>query len=210
LPSGACRFGSTTSVHHPPLQGNPTSHHNTIIQPLLIFYRYDTASRPTMTMRFRNKLKNAGRQSGKYLRTAAWQTCKCLLWTVFSPCVCCMILLLPNQSDASRRIRRIEPVKPIMPWPRRRALSITSTDLSKEQTTHAQTQSGFMAKLPLELRRMIYKETFKEDYVHLSLSQGRLDARRCSVFCCTCYISSFREEKTLDMALPLLKTCRRM
>lgn len=199
--SGAFRYGSTTSALPTLL--------NTI-RPLLAPHRYSTVSRATMPDHFRRKLKNLGRRTGKYLQTAAWQTCSCLLWIVCSPCVCCMILLLPNQSRASRHVGRIEPVKPMVPWPRRRALSITSKELRKEQTTCHQAQSAFMTRLPLELRRMIYKEALRDDPIHLMLLQGKLKARRCGVSCCTCCTRHFRDDSIVHVALPLLRTCRRM
>ncbi|RMZ70413.1 hypothetical protein GMOD_00000502 [Pyrenophora seminiperda CCB06] len=89
-----------------------------------------------------------------------------------------MVILIPCEGNA-RRLDREKPT-PVVPWPRRRALSITSTGLSEGQTTHPQAQSAFMTKLPLELRRMIYERALKQDTIHLSLLQGQLEARRYS------------------------------
>lgn len=160
--------------------------------------------------RFRSQLKKIGNKTGHCLRTAAWQTCKCLIWTVCSPCICCIVLVLPNRSVIRESRVAMEPPKPMLPSPRRRALTLPSTDFQERQTTLDQTKSAFMTKLPLEIRRMIYGMALGEESIHLSLEDGNLKARRCSVTTCICYLRPHGLDYKLQLALPLLRTCRRM
>lgn len=159
--------------------------------------------------RFRNHAKRIGNKAGRFLQAAAWQTCKCVFWTVCSPCLCCIVLVLPNRTRRTPRVH-IEAPKPMLPCPRRRALSIQSMRLQHYQKTLPQDRSPFMTKLPLEIRRMIYEKALGEVPIHLALADGKLNARRCSIGSCACYLQPLATKHTLCLALPLLRTCRRM
>jgi hypothetical protein len=161
-----------------------------------------------MPNHFRSKLKDAGRQTGNCLRKATWQISKCIMWTVCSPCICCVLLFLPHRHGRTRpALFDIEP--PMMPIPRRRALSI-SGDLQNGQLTVAQPRSAFINKLPLEIRRMIYEKALGEQSIHTSVSDGKLLARRCALRNCTCYVRPCPPGQKLGLGLPLLRTCRQM
>lgn len=162
----------------------------------------------TMPNRFRARLKDVSNQTGICLRKAMWQTSKCILWTVCSPCICCLLLFLPHRHGRTRPpLFDIEP--PMMPTPRRRALSI-SRELQPNQLTVAQPQSTFINKLPLEIRRMIYEKALGEQPIHTTVSDGKLVARRCGLRNCTCYLRPCPPGQRLHLALPLLRTCRQM
>ena len=162
----------------------------------------------TMPNRFRARLKDVSNQTGICLRKAMWQTSKCILWTVCSPCICCLLLFLPHRHGRTRPpLFDIEP--PMMPTPRRRALSI-SRELQSNQLTVAQSQSTFINKLPLEIRRMIYEKALGEQPIHTTVSDGKLVARRCGLRNCTCYLRPCPPGQRLHLALPLLRTCRQM
>ena len=161
--------------------------------------------------RIRNNLKKAGKKTGKCLRSVAWQTCKCFLWTMCSPCICCAVLFLPRRRCRNRHGRAVEPPKPPMPAPRRRALTIPSSEWQEDQWTHDQPQSSFMTQLPLEIRRIIYRKAVGSASIHLGLIDGQMFARRCgSEVECRCGRHDINQEKKLDFALPLLRTCRQM
>ncbi|KAI5378695.1 hypothetical protein J4E82_002581 [Alternaria postmessia] len=97
----------------------------------------------------------------------------------------------------------------MMPTPRRRALSI-SRELQSNQLTVAQSQSTFINKLPLEIRRMIYEKALGEQPIHTTVSDGKLIARRCGLRNCTCYLRPCPPGQRLHLALPLLRTCRQI
>jgi hypothetical protein len=152
----------------------------------------------------RYQLKKLGRKTGKCLRSAAWQTCKCALWIVCSPCICCAMLLLARPKSR-RRHASLTIEMPTLPSPRRRALTIPSTDWQDDQTTLEQPQSAFMTKLPLEIRRMVYEKALGEASIQLGVYSGRLIAHRCN--------PSTPADFTTDpvnLRLPLLRTCRKM
>jgi hypothetical protein len=159
--------------------------------------------------RFRNQIKRIRNRTSSFLQTAAWQTCKCLFWTVCSPCVCCIILIVPSQTRQTLR-GPIEAPKPILPYPRRRALSLESTGLQHFQRTFPQNQSAFMTKLPLEIRRMVYEKALGEVSIHVALVDGKLVTQRCLTEDCNCYLEPLTTKHKLHIALPLLRTCRRM
>lgn len=160
--------------------------------------------------RLRSNLKKAGKKTSKCLQSAAWQTCKCVLFTICSPCICCAILFLPRRRR-SHRGRSIEPLKPQMPAPRRRALSIPSADWHEDQQTLDQPQSSFMTKLPLEIRRMIYERALGGASIHMGIERGLIHARRCGLEgICRCGRQEMKPEKDLEFVLPLLRTCRQM
>lgn len=160
--------------------------------------------------RFSNRLKKIGKGTGRCLQTAGWQLCKYVFWTILSPCFCC-IVLFPHRRIPRRTPRApFEAPKPMLPCPRRRALTLPSINFQQSQWTFHQAQSPFLSKLPLEIRRMIYEKALGEVPIHISLAEGELSARRCTVGHCACYLRPLAAEQKLCIALPLLRTCRRM
>ncbi|KNG45530.1 hypothetical protein TW65_07781 [Stemphylium lycopersici] len=60
------------------------------------------------------------------------------------------------------------------PRPRKSTISLTSeSDVEIDARTHAQDQSLFFARLPIELRRMVYEYVMGAEVVHLTLSTKR-------------------------------------
>lgn len=160
------------------------------------------------------RLKKAGKETGKCLKNVAWQTCKCALWIACAPCICCAILCVPN-----RRRRRgccvagraIPYALPEFPTPRPRALSLPLIHAREDQQTLEQPHSDFMTKLPLEIRRMIYKQALSCATIHLNTRNGRLNAKRCwKEDGCDCGYFNPNMEQKLDFSLALLRTCRIM
>jgi hypothetical protein len=162
----------------------------------------------------RTRLKRVGKDSKKCLKKVAWQTTKCVLYTVCAPCLCCAMLCLP------RRRRRcggcvigqsIEYAKPEFPTPRPRALSLPLIEAQPNQKTLNQPQSDFMTKIPLEIRRMIYLEALGGTTVHLMTYDGKPSAKQCWLKGpCTCDYFDPTQEKRLSFAVALLRTCRLM
>lgn len=161
-----------------------------------------------MPGKFRTSLKQAGKKTGRCLQNASWQACKCILWTVCAPCVCCAIILLPKRRRATESAG---PLRPQMPMPRRRTLSIPSSHFQNHQRVLDQPQSMFMTKLPLEVRRCVYEYALGGKSVHARVSEGQLYARRCHTLgACRCGHKRLRDEKNLDFTISLLRTCRLM
>lgn len=160
----------------------------------------------------RSKLKKAGKQTGKCLQTAAWQVCKCALWTCCAPCICLAMLCLPRRRRGTcvRHGKLSEYARPPVPFPRHRALTIPSADWQEDQVSLDQPQSAFMTKLPLEIRRMIYEKALGEASIHVTTMGGALRARCCTFAECRCGNMDALQEKNLNFALPLLRTCRQM
>jgi hypothetical protein len=156
--------------------------------------------------RIRGQLKKFGRQTRNCLRSAAWQTCKCAMWIVCSPCICCAVLFISHPGVQRRHTGRVVE-KPMVPSPRRRALTIPSTDWQEDQSTLDQPQSAFMTKLPLEIRRLIYEKALGEASIQLGVCNGKLTARRRSVSALD--DRPFTMEQ-ITLILPLLRTCRKM
>ena len=154
--------------------------------------------------RIRGQLKRLGNQTGNCLRSAAWQTCKCALMVVCSPCLCCAVLFLPRRR-ARRPSAHYTIEMPMMPSPRRRALTISSTDWQDDQTTRDQPQSDFMTKLPLEIRRIVYGMALGEASIQLGVYSGDLTAhRRHPSLPDACTM------EPINLSLPLLRACRQM
>lgn len=114
-----------------------------------------------------------------------------------------------------KKIRRLEPAA--LPSIRKRRLS--------QGHTRPQTQSPFLAKLPLEIRQMIYEEVIKDGASHrhiVELRNIKVGARNqlCSIGCKrqnseSCIISmapKMEPRKTVSNlgALALAKSCRQM
>ena len=95
----------------------------------------------------------------------------------------------------------------MVPAPRRRALTIPSTDWQEDQSTLDQPQSAFMTKLPLEIRRLIYEKALGEASSQLGVCDGNLIAQRRNVSALD--DRPFTMEQ-VNLILPLLRTCRKM
>lgn len=157
----------------------------------------------------RSRLKQAGRDSKKCLKSAAWQTCKCLLYTICAPCLCCAVLCLPTR-DRHRRCGTRHPIprpRPQFPTPRPRALSLPLIEAQPNQQTLEQPQSDLLTKLPLEVRRLIYAEALGGIAIHFRTERGKPRAMRCtSPGECACEV--FESEEAPSLGLALLRTCR--
>ena len=167
--------------------------------------------------RIRSKLRKAGRSTGKCLKTAAWQTCKCALWTCCAPCICLAMCCIPGRCRhrLQRRgcVQNCKPfdfAMPAMPYPRERALTIPSDDWQDDQLILEQPQSVFMTKLPLEIRRMVYEHALGKRSIHASTIGGTLVGVACRIEDCRCGNHESDQETKLSFALPLLRTCRLM
>jgi hypothetical protein len=160
----------------------------------------------------RTRLKKAGKDSKRCLKKVAWQTCKCLLYTICAPCLCCALCCLPrSRRQGGRQPAHVEYIKPQFPTPRPRALSLPLIEARPSQKTLDQPQSDFMNKLPLELRRMIYAQALGNETVHLITYNGRPNAKLCwADGPCTCDYFDPVKEKRLNFGLGLLRTCRLM
>lgn len=158
----------------------------------------------------RVRLKKAGKETTKCMKSVAWQTCKCLLWTACSPCLCCALLCLPRRRRCGRRSHSEEYKEPQFPTPRPRALSIPLVDRQEDQRTLDQPQSEFMTKLPLELRRMIYHQALGGVTIHLQTFDGKPRAKQCLHAVCECSYFDPLYEQDLPFSLAVLRTCRVM
>lgn len=160
----------------------------------------------------RSRLKQAGQDSTKCLKSAAWQTCKCLLYTICAPCLCCALLCLPRRHHRGRHCGHQPPrprPRPQFPTPRPRALSLPLIEAQHYQQTKSQPQSDFFTKLPLELRRMIYAEALGGTSIHFRTEHGKPRAMKCTVSGgeeCSC--ARFLHEDFPSFGLGLLRTCR--
>ncbi|KAF1918433.1 hypothetical protein BDU57DRAFT_198807 [Ampelomyces quisqualis] len=158
----------------------------------------------------RSRLKQTGKEWGKGLKNIAWQSCKCALYTICSPCLCCAMLFFPRR----RRCGHMNtcPMNfpmPELPGPRRRAMSLPLIEAQPDQKTLHQLQSSFMTKLPLEIRRMIYMEALGGKKIHIMTYQGKPKAKQCwKEGTCTCEFFDPAKEKDLSVGLGLLRTCR--
>jgi hypothetical protein len=124
----------------------------------------------------------------------------------------------PNPAQNSQLIR-----------PRKSAISLTSIpDPELDARTNFQWQSTFFAKLPLEIRRMVYGYLFEGETIHLIVGEkkdkfGRKEARFRNFICtqehigqCACRVVV--AGSPLETSLPhldaghlsLIRSCRRM
>jgi hypothetical protein len=160
----------------------------------------------------RTHLKKASKKTGNCLKKAAWQTCKCALWITCAPCLCCALLCLPRRQRRGCVINGELPeyARPQFPTPRPRALSLPLVAPQLEQWTLDQTQSEFMTKLPLEIRRMIYERTLGGASIHLATYDGKSNAMECWRDECRCDYFDPLQEKRLTFGMGLLRTCRVM
>lgn len=159
----------------------------------------------------RSRLKQTGKDWAKCLKKVAWQSCKCAMLTICSPCLCCAVLFCPQPSRRRMNRRPVDYKLPELPSPRRRALSLPLIEAQPEQWTLDQRQSEFMTKLPLEIRRMIYNEALGGKTIHISTYQGKPYAKQCwKEGTCQCEYFDPVQENDLSFSLGLLRTCRVM
>ena len=113
--------------------------------------------------------------------------------------------------------------------PRKSAISLTSvSDAKLLARTNYQWQSTFFAKLPLEVRRMVYGYLYESETIHLTIGEkkdrlGRRDTKFGNFICthsqigtCTCRV--IVAGSALENSLPqleigqlgLIRSCRRM
>jgi len=109
---------------------------------------------------------------------------------------------------------------------RKRALTIPLPEGAREQKTEDHCQSAFFAKLPLEIRQLIYMELLRGevDVVHVTKQPRKpLEFTRCASKCSMTYNykcwagevpdgrqTTMKASSTLERGLfPLLQTCRR-
>jgi hypothetical protein len=98
--------------------------------------------------RVRVRLKKAGSTSKECLKIVVWTTCKCVLYTICAPIVCCAVICMPElgrtPGDSSGRYLS---QRPEFPTPRRRALSLPLVHATSTQTISPQPHSRLMTKL---------------------------------------------------------------
>jgi hypothetical protein len=182
----------------------------------------------------RARLKKASDASKECFKIVVWNTCRCVLYTICAPVICCAIIC-PHPTNRNRRHRaRAQTQKPEFPMPRRRALSLPLIGALPTQTTSHQPYSNFMTKLyvipvsvyhrylfqthkqtqrPLEIRRMIYQEVLGGVTIHLKTCRGKPSAKKCGLEQwgpCRCHYFDTMVDKKLAFGLGLLTTCRVM
>ncbi|CAO2651866.1 Nn.00g001490.m01.CDS01 [Neocucurbitaria sp. VM-36] len=107
--------------------------------------------------------------------------------------------------------------------PRKSTISLTSEpDAELDRRTHAQGQSIFFARLPIELRRMVYEYVMGEETVHLTLGtkkkfghficearDGKVEGgeRECG---CRVLVGGRESERLSSACARMLRVCRRM
>jgi hypothetical protein len=159
-----------------------------------------------------DRLRRAGKRTGKFLTKAAWGSCKCVFWACCGPCFLCALCLQPRRrrGRCTHHCNDLDPPRPVTPRPRSRALTLPLIEPEKNQVTSDQRQSAFMTKLPLEIRRLIYSEMLGGASIHLSTSDGKPRARRCNQSRCDCALFCPPMERRLEFSLAMLRTCRMM
>lgn len=101
------------------------------------------------------------------------------------------------------------PPRPVTPEPRLRSLTIPIIEMQYNQKTLDQSQSPFISKLPLEVRRMIYFEMLGGATVKLRTVGGKPVAQR---YHCDSELKEplHARHVELEFVLPMLRTCRQM
>lgn len=167
---------------------------------------------------FRTTLRRVGSKTQKGLEKAARQACTCLLCICCAPCVCCVLIIMAyGQHSRNRRYRRrARPIQyPVMPYPRRRRLTISCEDAAPkewqvDQRTLDQTPSPFFQKLPLEIRRMIYQKALGDEVVHLWHFKEGIHSHNAPKRGCNCCARLAQGEPNFKFGLGLLRACRKM
>ena len=155
--------------------------------------------------------ERAGKRAGKALGKAASITCKGLFWLCCGPCVLCAICFIkPRRGGGVVRTQPYEPPRPTTPPPRLRPLTLPLIEKDGDQKTFDQSQSTFITKLPLEIRRMIYTEMLGGVTIKLRTTDGKPVAQRYRCYNCSCRDSGCPNRSELDFGLAMLRTCRQM
>jgi hypothetical protein len=206
VPIGPAKDCSCATSSAPQSRHLTHSNINTLLQPAHLTY----LSNDMKSRQLRTSLRKAGKETGRCLQKVAWNTCKCVLYAVCAPCLCCALLCLPRRGGV-RGGRATSYVRPDFPTPRPRALSLPLIEAQPNQRTIDQPHSDFMTKLPLELRRMVYAETLGGVTIHLMTCNGKPSAKQCLLGgVCQCDYFDPLQEKKLSVGLALLRTCRVM
>lgn len=147
------------------------------------------------------------------------EACEVILFFACCPCIVCLFLTSLGRKPRRRdkRNKRRNPFfgcaeMPQFPSPRPRALSLPLNHAQPGQRTLDQSQSAFIIKLPLEIRRMIYSYVLGGQVVHLWTWKGAPQAKICwhKDGCNGNYIDWESQRKGLRFNLALLRTCRSM
>lgn len=155
--------------------------------------------------------KRAGKRASKALGKVGSVACKGLFWVCCGPCVLCAICFIkPRRGGCVVRTRPYEPPRPTAPTPRLRSLTLPSLEKNNQQRTLDQSQSSFVTKLPLEIRRMIYREMLGDVTIKLRTSNGKPVAQRFRCYGCQCRDSARPNQSELNFGLAMLRTCRQM
>lgn len=128
-----------------------------------------------------------------------------LFWVCCGPLVLCVFccLRLGSRGCAVRRKPYDARRKPKAPGPRLRSLTLPLVENSGDQKTFDQSQSTSMAKLLLEIRRIIYNEILGGATIELWIYDGKLHTHRCRD-------SEGSDRSEPDLQLSVLTTCRQM
>ena len=155
--------------------------------------------------------KRAGKQAGKLLGKAGSFACKSLFWVCCGPCVLCAICFIkPRRECSVVRRKPYNSPRPRTPEPRLRPLTMPLVENNDDQKTFDQSQSTFIAKLPLEIRRMIYSEMLGGATIKLRTSDGKPVAQRLRCIGSLGCDGARPNASELDFVLAMLRTCRQM
>jgi hypothetical protein len=151
-----------------------------------------------------SRFERAGRRTRRMIGNTCAFACKSLFWVCCSPCLLCVICCIkPRGEYGTGPDRTPKPPRPTTPLPRSRALTLPLIEKSYGQTTRDQSQSAFMSKLPLEIRRIIYCEILGGVDVKLNTRNGKAVTRRMNNLNGLCNISP-------GFQFGILRTCRQM
>lgn len=155
--------------------------------------------------------KRAGKRAGKAIGKVGSFACKGLFWVCCGPCLLCAICFIkPRRGGRVVRTQLYESPRPTTPGPRLRSLTLPLIEKDSIQKTFDQSQSSFVAKLPLEIRRMIYTETLGGVTIKLRTSDGKPVAQRYRCYSCICRDIARPNQSELGFGLAMLRTCRQM
>lgn len=155
--------------------------------------------------------KRATRRVSKALAKVGSAACKGLLWVCCGPCLFCAICFIkPRRRGCVIGAETFDLQKPTKPTPRLRSLTLPGLDKESQQTTLDQSQSSFINKLPLEIRRMVYAEMLGGVTIKLRTAGGKPVAQRFRCYGCQCRDSARPNQSELGFGLAMLRTCRQM
>ena len=151
--------------------------------------------------------RRAGKRATKALGKMGTFAC---IWLCCGPCVLCALCFI--KAKPRRRgcvVHSQPPPRPTTPPPRLRPLTMPLIDMQDNQKTIDQSQSPFISRLPLEIRRMIYFEMLGGVTVKLRTAGGRPVAQR--LRCASDVKEPYYPRRVeLELVLPMLRTCRQM